>query len=77
VFDDLCSRCLKEKDLLSFIGELRGLIDFICEDCSFWWSCGVPGHQVGVAGPCWSGAVHVPAVAAANLWCKVAAQALH
>ncbi len=26
----------------------------------------MPGHQVGVAGPCWSGAVHVPAVAAAT-----------
>ncbi len=65
-----------DTDTSGNVGELRGLIDFLCEDCSFWWSYGVPGHQVGVAGPCWSGAVHVPAVAAANPWCGVAAQAL-
>ncbi len=35
MFDDLYNRYLKEKDLLSFVEELKDLIDFIYEDCSF------------------------------------------
>ena len=35
VFGDLCNGYFKEKDLLLFVGELSGLIDFLYEDCSF------------------------------------------
>jgi len=35
VFGNLYNGCLEEKDLLSFVGKLKSLIDFLYKDSSF------------------------------------------